>query len=88
MTLSHDHTAVKTLIYDHFKVMTACTTVYGHCFTLGSMCVQLKHKYDILDHFYEKFKKSNIATLCKPLAECELVTASAVWEGERWWCVG
>jgi N-acetylglucosamine kinase len=30
---------------------------------------KLKKPYDILDHLYEKFEKSNIATLCKPLAE-------------------
>jgi N-acetylglucosamine kinase len=49
VTQSHDHTAVKNLIYEHFK---------------------LTRRYDILSHLYgEGFQKSNIATLCKPLAE-------------------
>ena len=33
--------------------------------------LQLEKRYDILDYLYEKFEKSNIATLCKPLAECK-----------------
>ena len=34
----------------------------------------MKHRYDILDHLYEKKvknPKSHVATLCRPLAECE-----------------
>lgn len=36
---------------------------------------QMKNPYDILDHLYEKIDnrnpKAHVATLCKPLAECE-----------------
>jgi N-acetylglucosamine kinase len=48
VTPAHDYTAVKNLVFQHFK---------------------LEKRYDILDHLYEKFEKSHIATLCKPLAE-------------------
>ncbi len=35
------------------------------------MSLQIKDRYDILPHIYEKFDKSKIAKLCKELATCK-----------------
>lgn len=75
-TPPHDHTAVKNLIYAHFEVRVAMWWVmYVYMCMRQNRHFQMKHRYDILDHLYEekKFKntKSHVATLCKPLAECE-----------------
>ena len=74
VTPAHDYTAVKNLVFQHFKVVTAILYNYTVSGSEGRgvcLSLQLEKRYDILDHLYEKFEKSHIATLCKPLAECE-----------------
>ena len=60
----HDTTVLKTAINDFFEV---CLFVSMHL-NSPDFLLQLKGKYDILDHLYEKFCKEKIAKLCKQLA--------------------
>ncbi|CAI8047732.1 N-acetyl-D-glucosamine kinase [Geodia barretti] len=64
------HRTIRT-VYDAEDGLVTPAHDYAAVKNLVFEHFKLEKRYDILDHLYEKFEKSHIATLCKPLAECE-----------------
>jgi N-acetylglucosamine kinase len=62
------HRTIRT-VYDAEDGLVTPAHDYAAVKNLVFEHFKLEKRYDILDHLYEKFEKSHIATLCKPLAE-------------------